>query len=69
MELDRKINDLQSRSQRNNVVFWNVPEGSENGTRMIDFVQGLLQQHMKEAESIEIMRAHRSPTKRNGEVW
>ena len=44
MELDRKTNDLQNRSRRNNVVFWNVPEGSENSMCMIDFVQGLLQQ-------------------------
>ena len=33
-ELERKINDLQNRSRRNNVVFWNVPEGSENGMPM-----------------------------------
>ena len=42
VELDKKIYDLQNRSQQNNVVFWNVLEGSENGTCMIDFVQGLL---------------------------
>ena len=47
------------------MVLWNVPEGKENGTRMINFVQSLMPQHMKleEEESIEIMRAHCSPTK------
>ena len=65
-ELERKINDLQNRSRRNNVVFWNVPEGSENGMPMTQFIQGILSEHMKleDAESIEIMRAHRSPTTR-----
>ena len=60
----RLINELQNRSSRNNVVFWNVPEGSERGMPMTEFIQGILSEHMKleDAESIEIMRAHRSPT-------
>ena len=28
-EIDRKIDDLTNRSKRNNLVFWNVPEGDE----------------------------------------
>lgn len=27
-----KIDDLENRSKRNNVVFWNIPEGTEDGS-------------------------------------
>ncbi|KAJ7376045.1 hypothetical protein OS493_037247, partial [Desmophyllum pertusum] len=38
-ELESKIIDLQNRSRRNNVVFWNVPEAaSEKDTSMIEFI-------------------------------
>ena len=67
LELERRIVDLQNRSRRNNVVIWNVPEGSEDGMLMTEFIQHLLNNHMKleEAEAIEIMRVHRTPTTRN----
>ena len=63
-ELERRIIDLQNRSRRNNLVFWNVPEGSEKDVTMVEFIQNLLQEHMKldGAEDIEIMRAHRTPS-------
>ena len=62
-----KVLELQNRSRRNNVVIWNVPEGSEEGMRMTDFIQHLFNDHMKleETEAIEIMRAHRTPSTRN----
>ena len=41
-ELERTIIDLQNRSRRNNVVIWNVPEGSEDGMRMTEFIQFFL---------------------------
>ena len=65
LELENRITDLQNRSRRNNIVFWNVPEGSEKNTFMVEFVKrSLLIDHMKldGAENIEIMRAHRTPT-------
>ena len=67
LELQRRIVDLQNRSRRNNVVVWNVPESSKDGMCMTEFIQHLLNNHMKleEAEAIEIMRAHRTPTTRN----
>ena len=48
------------------MVFWNVPEGSESGMPMNEFIQAILSEQMKleDAESIEIMRTHRSPTTR-----
>ena len=47
-------------------MFWNVPEGIESVMAMTEFIQGILCEHMKleDAESIEIMRAHRSRTTR-----
>ena len=65
LELENRITDLQNRSRRNNIVIWNVPEGSEKDIFMVEFVKkSLLIDHMKlgGAENIEIMRAHRTPT-------
>ena len=46
-EFERTIIELQNRSSRNNVVFWNVPEGSESGMAMTEIIQGILWEHMK----------------------
>ena len=65
LELENRITDLQNRSRRNNIVIWNVPEGSEKDTLIVEFVKrSLLIDHMKleGAENIEIMRAHLMPT-------
>ena len=64
-KLGNRIIDLQNRSRHNNIVIWNLPEGSEKDTSMVEFVKrSLLIDHMKleNAENIEIMRAHRTPT-------
>ena len=65
LELENSITDLQNRSRRNNIVIWNVQEGSEKDTFMVEFVKrSLLIDHMKleNAENIKIMRAHRTET-------
>ena len=62
--------DVQTKADKAHVldfdiVIWNVPEGSEKDTFMVEFVKrSLLIDHMKleGAENIEIMRAHRTPT-------
>ena len=48
------------------MLFWNVPEGSESGIPITEFIQGILSEHIKleDAESLELMRAHHSPTTR-----
>ena len=38
-ELERRIIDLQNRSRCNNLVFWNVPEGSEKYVTMVEFIK------------------------------
>ena len=65
--LKEKIDDLENRSKRNNVVIWGVPEGSEKDfASMEEFIEvELLQRHMKLERKIEVMRAHRSSFKRN----
>ena len=59
-----KMVDLENRNKRQNVVLWNVPEGSEDGKSCSEFVTNFLKNHIKvmNADSIEIQRAHRSPT-------
>ena len=46
------------------MVIWNVPESSEGGMHMTEFIQHLLNDHtkLKEAEAIKIIRAHYTPT-------
>ena len=50
------------------MVFWNVPEGSESGIPLTEFIQGILSGHMKLeqmlSQSVEIIRAPRSATNR-----
>ena len=71
LELENRITDLQNRSRRNNIFIWNVLEGSEKDTFMVEFVKrSLVIDHMKleGAENIKIMRAHRMPTVLRGDA-
>ena len=67
-----KIDDLENRSKRNNVIFWNIPEGTEDGSTCEEIIEDILVNHMNLGREIEIMRAHRttiknSQNRRNGE--
>ena len=57
-----QLDDLENRSKRNNLVFWNVPEKLENQIRCIQLIENLLVKHMKidHLEEVLIERAHRS---------
>ena len=71
-KLMAKIDDLENRSKRNNVVFWNIPEGVEDGSTCEGLIRDILVNHMNLERDIEIMRAHRttiknSENRRNGE--
>lgn len=65
--LKEKMDNLENRSKRNNVVIWGVPEGSEEDfASMEEFIEvELLQRHMKLERKIEVMRSHRSSFRRN----
>ena len=63
-EVTRKTDDLENRFKRNNLVFWNIPEGEERERPLgcIGLVQDVLILLMKlvGAEDIIIETAHRS---------
>ena len=65
-----KIDDLENRSRRNNLLFWNVLEGEEMDRPMgcIGLIQDLLILHMKLIGAGEIIeeRAHCSGQMRHG---
>ena len=65
--LKEKIDDLENRSKRNNVVIWGIPESSENYFfSMEEFIESEhFQSHMNFEQRIEVMRAHRTRIKRN----
>ena len=65
--LKSKLEDLENRSKRNNVIAWGVKEGSEKDfTSMEEFIEKeLLVSHMQLEEGIEVMRAHRTRLKHN----
>lgn len=58
-----KVDDLENRSKRNNIVLWNIPENAEKGKSCEEFIHEFIKSHMKleEADKIEIERAHRTP--------
>ena len=68
-EIDKcwdKIDDLENRARRNNIVLFNIPEGSEaNPSNCIDFVNNLITEFIDPnipEGSVDIQRAHRTPT-------
>ncbi|CAH3017169.1 unnamed protein product [Porites evermanni] len=66
-DLEREAEDLCSRSRRNNLVFYNIPEKSE-GDNCVAFIQGFIASHMGLETLfgyVEIERAHRTPTQLN----
>ena len=63
--LKDEIEDLQNRSRRNNLVFYNIPEKAEGGD-CISFIQDFISQHMgleTLCGHVELERAHRTPSK------
>ena len=61
-DMVKKIDDLENRSKRNNLVFSNVPEGEEKDIGCINLLQAIVVTHMKITgdEDILIERVHRS---------
>ena len=65
--LEKRCEDLENRSTRNNLVFWGIPEGSEDQfENCAEFVVDLLKNTTKieRADEIETERAHRTPSGR-----
>ena len=59
--LNQKIDDLENRSKRNNVVIWGLKEGAEKDCSSVEkfLNEELFSKHMG-LENIEVMRAHRT---------
>ena len=57
--LNKKIDDLENRSKRNNVVIWGLKEGAEKDCSSVEkfLNEELFSKHMG-LENIEVMRAH-----------
>ena len=62
--LERKLDDLENRSKRNNTVIWNIPEGAEKDSSCQAIVSNILSEHMQLEGDLEIMRAHRTNIRR-----
>ena len=65
--LREKVTDLESRSRRNNIRVYGVPEDSE-GDSMIKFVENLLTTELAlpDGMSLQIQQAHRALTQKPG---
>lgn len=63
-KLEDKLLDLESRSRRENIRIYGVPEGSEKeSTTMVSFVEDLLRERLEltqDMPDLQIERAHRS---------
>ncbi|RMX39703.1 hypothetical protein pdam_00008083 [Pocillopora damicornis] len=59
--LNEKIEDLENRSKRNNVVIWGLKEGAEKDCSSVEefLEEELFSKHMG-LDNIEVMRAHRT---------
>ena len=66
-DVNKKLDDLEHRSKRNNLIFWNVPEGEEKDSPggCVSLIQDIILLHIKLSgcEDIIIERAHPTTTR------
>ena len=60
--LEKKLEEIDNRSKRNNIMIWNIPEGVEKDSSCLPLVTSILTKHMG-LEEIEVMWAHRTNMK------
>ena len=63
-QLKKKLDEMENRSKRNNIVIWNIPEGAEKDSSCLELVNKIFYKHMSLQEGIEVMRARRTNIKR-----
>ena len=63
-KLEKKMDDLENRSKRNNIVIWGLREDAEKEYESLEFflAHNFFENHMG-IEDIEVMRAHRTNVK------
>ena len=59
-KLVKKIDDLEKRTKQSNVVFWNIPDGAEEGSTCEELISDIIFNHMNLERDVEIIRAHRT---------
>ena len=60
-DLVKRIDDLENRSKRNNIVIWNVPEDAGKQFSSCEaLVKNIFFDFMGLNENVEVMRAHRT---------
>ena len=62
--VESKIDEMENRMKRNNLVFWNIPESQEKEFGSCEsLIHFILVRHMKvpKADKMVIQRAHRTP--------
>jgi len=62
--LEKKLDDLENRAKRNNIVTWSISEGAQKGFSCQEIVHNILTHHMQLVGDLEIMRAHRTNIKK-----
>ena len=60
-KLWEKIDDLKSRARRNNLVLYNIPEGTEQNADCIQFLKTFSREFLG-VQPPEFQRAHHTPT-------
>ena len=60
-KLWEKIDDLENRARRNNLVLYNIPEGTEQNADCIQFLNTFSREFLG-VQPPEFQRAHRTPT-------
>ena len=63
-QLEKKLDEMENRSKRNNIVIWNIPEGAEKDSSCLERVNKIFYEHTSLQEGIEVMRDHRTNIKR-----
>ena len=63
-QLEKKLDEMENRSKRNNIVICNIPEGAKKDSSCLELVNKIFYEHMSLQEGIEVMRAHRTNIKR-----
>ena len=66
--LEKRLEDLENRSKRNNIVVWYIPEGAKKDSSCQDIVSIILRQYMKLEGTLEIIRAHRTNIGRQAQL-
>ena len=62
--LNKKIDDLENRSKRYNVVIWSLKEGAEKDCGSVEeFLKEELFNKQMDLENMEVMRAHHTKQK------